>query len=1280
MQQTLFFDGEIVLLSDLANVESTKVAELARRIVDQSTSTGVMAQTTENFLRVSPNGAFSVTISPGTAYDSNGEFIHVAATQNLSYSSLDAGKSVVISHVNVDGSARSHPVTGALNNTRRTDSFLISLKLTPLVTDVILGVIASIDGGGIATITEATRQYWSARLGPGAVTNVNLNVVNVPGLLDHQLFDHSDGFENPFTSAQIVGVGITYPVTLLGTDTLTLTIDGGGLQTIPFTLSTNTPIQVVAQINATLIGAKAVVVAGQVGICSNTTGINSIVNITGGTAATKLGLPVASLTGIGGGEIFINSATSPNSLTIAPLATSETVLINSLRARGSDVGTQFSPLTLTFGVLDGANPSIIDVVCDSSLAVTKAASVIWVNAQTITGVQAIDISTEHTQGNRTLSFVFAAKTLQWGTGTVVNLDPPSGSFNGNHKYRLYSEDPQDYLDVYVIYASLPGVDRADILNVLSQSGIPGRLLLARVFWTGSGSGFLGYGTWGAAGLPLDKRVVGTLDEAKISDRFRTVRQIEKLETVGDGVAFGLQVAKNGVGVTLNYIIAEGAAYIRGSRVTVPGVSGAFAASSTLYVSLNETGIVVVSTDDFRNVHRISQVLSTPTTPFFAQVMLAVVTTSGTDITSIVDLRPVFSSTGGRRNNWRSAQEIDWREWGGSPFGQPALNVQANSGNGTLNDDIAVINTDTANFASGKVSLRVKSITTPIVEITGATSSVLRMADTGATSGQRNFDATVDGGVWTFRGLDDGYGSPAPFMTFTASTRTPAWFNSVGTSRLDTDPANAAWPRLIVENTFGGASAILEASGALFGALRLTDNGAAPNQKHYMLKSEDGSVSLFHQTDGYGNDNTVLNYSVSTDVWSGSNGFIRCEADPQSAGWRRFIIENTAGGQSAILQASGAQFGGLRLTDNGAALNQKHYMLKSEDGSISLFHQTDVYGNDNTVLNYSVSTDVWSGSNGFIRCEVDPQAAGFRRFILENNAGAQAAVLQASGAGFGALRLTDNGAGANLKHYMLKSEDGSITLFHQTDVYGNDNTVLNYSVSTDIWSGSNGFIRCEADPASPSWRRFIIENDLGGQSAILEASGAAFGGLRLSDNGAAIGSKHYILQSEDGSIGLFHQSDAYVNDQTVFSYSFSTDVVSMNNPTRVDTKAVRCLADPSANPTTGDAATERNRRNSIVALGRFTGFAGATGSFTSSYGFTNTAGSISHPGTGSFSMTFSFGNMQDTNFWAFVSGGGNNILLTVANSLNGVTVQAIDILTDSPTNSFTADIVVIGSPA
>ncbi|MCH9835116.1 hypothetical protein K0U83_05615 [bacterium] len=109
------------------------------------------------------------------------------------------------------------------------------------------------------------------------------------------------GFNNP-TPARLINT-LSEPYDMTGSPTLFLSMDDGTTQTVNFvdgdfsTPAAATAIEVAKAINAAIVDGYGYEVVSKVQLESLTTGVNSVVEVTGGTANTELGFPLSDAQG-----------------------------------------------------------------------------------------------------------------------------------------------------------------------------------------------------------------------------------------------------------------------------------------------------------------------------------------------------------------------------------------------------------------------------------------------------------------------------------------------------------------------------------------------------------------------------------------------------------------------------------------------------------------------------------------------------------------------------------------------------------------------------------------------------------------------------------------------------------------------------------------------------------------------------------------------------------------------------------------------------------------------
>jgi hypothetical protein len=158
---------------------------------------------------------------------------------------------------------------------------------TPCTTSAHVRAQIAAQTTGLA-VSQATTAKAAQAFGTTAATWALTNGLTV--IID---VDDAGAATATWAAVRAVSSGSGLAIVDIDTETLTVKIDGGAVQTITFGAGDTTAATAAATINAQLSGGSAVVNAGEIDIYSDTYGTNSIVEITGGTAATELGQSVA---------------------------------------------------------------------------------------------------------------------------------------------------------------------------------------------------------------------------------------------------------------------------------------------------------------------------------------------------------------------------------------------------------------------------------------------------------------------------------------------------------------------------------------------------------------------------------------------------------------------------------------------------------------------------------------------------------------------------------------------------------------------------------------------------------------------------------------------------------------------------------------------------------------------------------------------------------------------------------------------------------------------------
>ena len=156
-REALFFDGQNVLNADLAEMQAARIADHANDWVYKQTQFGILYGC--SIAGSTPN--LSV-LSAGQALSRTGVWHNVPGGLTLATGAGDVGDYLCLQIADADGTPIAHPVTGALNNTRRTStgaSISLALVAVPAAgTDIKIAQVTAVDGAGNITFGTSRGQ------------------------------------------------------------------------------------------------------------------------------------------------------------------------------------------------------------------------------------------------------------------------------------------------------------------------------------------------------------------------------------------------------------------------------------------------------------------------------------------------------------------------------------------------------------------------------------------------------------------------------------------------------------------------------------------------------------------------------------------------------------------------------------------------------------------------------------------------------------------------------------------------------------------------------------------------------------------------------------------------------------------------------------------------------------------------------------------------------------------------------------------------------------------
>lgn len=275
------------------------------------------------------------------------------------------------------------------------------------------------------------------------------------------------------------------------------------------------------------------------------------------------------------------------------------------------------------------------------------------------------------------------------------------SFNGGPTYtapsvdsilRIYGPNRIEYVDLFVKGASTPGSTQTDSVTIYTSIDMEENLPVNTVAWSGSATGFLGFG-WGAASSPnatYDKRLYGTLNEAETRKDAGLINTAQLMyEVIGDGVLARSHVepgnTNNQITVTAaatdqltlgsfsypSATLTGGVVYVGGRRFDVSSSILTFTNNTTTLVYIDQNGSVQQYVGTWVNLY--ATLKGKPIVRLYEQ------TTSGGAFTTTLDVRLY---TGLKRNTELGSVGLDLsRRAAYTSITGDAFTVSSGGGNG-----------------------------------------------------------------------------------------------------------------------------------------------------------------------------------------------------------------------------------------------------------------------------------------------------------------------------------------------------------------------------------------------------------------------------------------------------------------------------------------------------------------------------------------------------------------------------------------------------------------------
>lgn len=547
MQQVIIFDGQDVLEQDTRFLETSKSNEIRRRNRDEASSFGIIADSGDTKLRPLVISPFTLQLSAGSAYDGNGDYINIpglptAALPTVAFTALDAGKIIVLRYLSIDTDTRAHPVTGVASNTRRKDSgtyrnpdgtytvptdeigpaytagFSLLLEIAPLSTDVRLGRIVSVDGGGGAALDFTVARSYD----PAGMRYIYSSYI--AGIFNERLVagDPIDAFMDHINSFGSLGMSVPLnPHGLIPSDI------GAASGTVNLVLH-----------------ERELHSSGLIGDSRGTTGL----------------------------DMVINGAAPPNTLTVVNLLPTDVLVID-----GNDIFSLTGSLTLSFTSEVSNSTFEIFVLANGTVDKNKIAD-LAITPSPITGVQIAEVVlgsiVPPASAGLSLDGTVSPKTLRFQFGPQIQI-PTTGY------YKLPGDNPSSYIIVHAHVPTLPGGTPSDSINLYPQIDRESfYYVIGTVWWSGSATGILGYGNGLAAGVPRSLKKFGNIKSRNVHDDYQAQIDRAMSELRSDGMLYVSDFGFTPAGFFLG--VSPGTVYINGRKITVNNQFGVTLPNATAF--------------------------------------------------------------------------------------------------------------------------------------------------------------------------------------------------------------------------------------------------------------------------------------------------------------------------------------------------------------------------------------------------------------------------------------------------------------------------------------------------------------------------------------------------------------------------------------------------------------------------------------------------------------------------------------------------------------------------
>lgn len=641
--RSLFPEGCAVHQRHLENESDQRIADVTRIVSGQS-STGVVSGLV---VSVNPGDGTKIDVTAGSAFSPAGSYMTLGTGRTgltLALNTLGAKNYVLLVYDEAQSDQESHTSDGTLRYTKATnsprvivltDSAYAALPPSDSVLSnnardraTILAVITAT--GGVLSATDiASPPSFSPVLGatiqntlPG-VTALLIGAGTNTGT--GSLYWDGSGFLTWTAPGDTAGT----PVAVSTSQAYTLTSGGGytfkvdiAFSVLPITAATaNVTVYDVYSQTASRMSLKDSYHRSLVG--SGTPSANNPHGMTlddlspGAAGSLEEHQDVMHTDGIGRGSsngllaVTVNTGPAPDSMTIAGFSTGDSAYINGRRVTaivGSN--TIAAPVTASM-TTEQVYISQDGTVGTRSFAVHGTLDLTnRIQILNLVGVPSGTCQIRYTNTG----------AISLGIGGTFGFAQQAPSVDS--MIRVAWASPAVYADLWVKSGSAPGATITETVTVSNPPSVNGLMVVATVPWSGSASGFLGYG-YGAGNAPngaYDLRVHGTLDISDVSSASGIDRSADFVKSaMSDGLLYDVSIPPGtgnnnltyGEAVASQHVMSAsgllftyyaGPAVIGGRYViTTPVINQALVDNTVNRIYLSSTGIVQSSVQSWDNI-------------------------------------------------------------------------------------------------------------------------------------------------------------------------------------------------------------------------------------------------------------------------------------------------------------------------------------------------------------------------------------------------------------------------------------------------------------------------------------------------------------------------------------------------------------------------------------------------------------------------------------------------------------------------------------------------------